>query len=296
MEAARPASRSLRDPRRFTRGLNSGVLAGGAIVAVFVLTAGAAPWLTGFGPDDASLLLRLRPPGGEHLLGTDQLGRDLATRLFFGARVSLIVSLGAVGLAMLIGVPLGIVAGYSRGGIDALIMRAMDVLLSIPKILLAILIMAVVGPGVGNLIWAIAIWNVPVFARITRSSTLSLREREFILAAEATGNSRPRVMFRHILPNTTGEIIVTATLAIATAIMAESGLSFLGLGVPPHVASWGLIISEGRPYLRTAPHVTTLAGLFIMVAILGFNVLGDGLRDANDPRRRSRDRVRVGRR
>ena len=281
VSARRPKSRA-----RLFGLLNTGVVVGGLMVGVFVFFAVAAPWIAPFDPEDGDLLRRLKPPSDQHWLGADALGRDLFTRLVYGSRVSLVVSVGAVLAAAAVGVPLGILAGYRQGWVDAAIMRAMDFLLSLPKIVMAILIMAVAGAGIGNVIFAIGLWNIPVFARITRSTTLSLREREFIAAAEAIGASPARIMFFHILPNTMGEIIVTATLAIASAIMVESGLSFLGLGVPPHVPSWGIILSEGRPYLRTAPHVTTFAGLFIMLAVLGFNLLGDGLRDVLDPRSR----------
>ncbi len=199
--------------------------------------------------------------------------------------MSLVVGLGSILGAMLVGVPMGVAAGYFQGRLDALLMRISDILLSVPKILIAILIVAIAGPGVGNVILAIGLWNIPVFARIARATTLSLREREFVTAASALGGRPWRIMYRHVLPNTVNELVVIATLGIAGAIMTESGLSFLGLGVPPNVPSWGMIISEGRPYLRRAPYITTFAGLCIMLAVLGFNLLGDGLRDMMNPQR-----------
>jgi peptide/nickel transport system permease protein len=266
--------------------LNSGLVVGGLLSLLFVVGAVGVDWFAPVGPDDGDLLDRLQPPSAEHLLGTDTLGRDLFWRLVYGARISLLVGVSSVAAAIVIGAPLGLTAGVLGGRWDALIMRAMDVLLSVPKILVAILIMAVTGAGLGNLVFAIALWNVPVFARIARSNTLSLRERDFVTAAYAVGASRPRVILRHVLPNTFGELIVITSLSIATAIMAESGLSFLGLGAPAHLPSWGQTIAEGRPYLRNAPHVTAFGGLFVMLAVLGFNLLGDGLRDRLDPRSR----------
>lgn len=278
--------RARRPLRRLAR-TNSGIVIGGLLSLAFIAAAVGAQWIAPVGPDDGDLLERLRPPSGDHILGTDSLGRDLFWRLVYGARISLVVGLGSVAAALVIGAPLGLAAGVLGGRWDDLIMRVMDVLLSVPKILVAILIMALTGAGLGNLIFAIALWNVPVFARIARSNTLSLRERDFVTAAYAVGASRWRVILRHVLPNTVGELIVVSSLAIATAIMAESGLSFLGLGAPAHLPSWGQVIAEGRPYLRNAPHVTAFGGLFVMLAVLGFNLLGDGLRDRLDPRARS---------
>lgn len=282
-----PKSRS-----RLFGALNTGIVIGGLIVVSLVVLAVCATWVVPFSPDDGNLLQRLKPPSEEHLLGTDALGRDLFSRLVYGTRVSVVVGVGAVLAGAIVGIPLGLWAGYKQGRVDATVMRAMDLFLSVPKIVMAIIIMSVAGAGMRNLIFAIGVWNVPVFARITRSTTLSLREREFVTAAEAIGSGPSRVMFLHILPNAINELIVTASLSIASAIMVESGLSYLGLGVPPHVPSWGMILSEGRPYLRSAAHVTTYAGLFIMLAVLGFNLLGDGLRDAFDPKRAGRVRRR----
>ena len=282
-----PVRSAARGLRGLLATLGGGVLWSGAGVLLIVLVALFAPHLTPHSPDQGDLLARLQPPGGEHLLGTDALGRDLLTRLLHGARVSLLIGLAAVAAAALVGIPIGILAGYLRGPVDDLLMRIMDILLAVPNILIAILIMAVSGPGIGNLVLAIGLWNVPGFARIARSATLSIAERDFVMAAKALGNRPSRVMFVHILPNAMSQLLVIASLAIAGAIMAESGLSFLGLGVPPDVPSWGLIISEGRSYLRQAPHITTLAGLCIMLAVLAFSLLGDSLRDRFDPHGKS---------
>jgi len=256
---------------------------GGLLVGLLMVFGVGAAWFSPYDPDAGELLDRLRQPDAEHPLGTDALGRDILTRLMYGARVSLFVGIAAVAAGAAVGVPLGLWAGFRLGRVDVIIMRVMDMLLSMPRIVTAIVIMAVLGAGVGNLVFAIALWNVPVFARITRSSTLSLRAREFVTAAKAVGSGDLRVVFKHILPNASTEIVVTASLMMAGAIMTESGLSFLGLGVPPHVPSWGMMISEGRAYLRTAAHVTTFSGVAIMLAVLGFNLLGDGLRDAMSP-------------
>jgi peptide/nickel transport system permease protein len=294
---ARPAARirsrsraTLRSLGRLLNGLNGELLLGGGTAIIFVLAAIFAPAITPYSPDHGDLLSRLEQPGGEHMLGTDALGRDLLTRLVYGSRVSLMVGLGAVAAAAIAGIPLGILAGYLQGRVDDILMRGMDILLAVPNILIAILIMAVSGPGIGNLILAIGLWNIPVFARIARSTTLSLTQRDFVMAAKALGNRPYRVMLFHVFPNTLGELLVIASLSIAGAIMAESGLSFLGLGVPPHVPSWGMIISQGRDYLRSAPYITTYAGLCIMLAVLGFSLLGDGLRDMLDPQAKGRRR------
>lgn len=262
-------------------------LAGTVIIAAFVLAALLAPVLAPFDPNAQDLLGRRRPPSESHLLGTDELGRDILSRVLYGARVSLVVGVGAVGAGMVVGVPLGLIAGYRGGGYDMTIMRLVDLLLSFPHILLAILVVAVLGPSLWNVVAAVGLWNIPIFARIARSSTMRIREFAYVESAVAVGASMARVMSRHVFPNALGPLIVTATLSVGAAILTESGLSFLGLGVQPPTPSWGMMLSTGKAYLRGAYHIATFPGMAIMLAVLGFNFLGDWLRDALDPRARA---------
>lgn len=270
--------------RRLRR--NRAAMAGAAIVGIFLLLALLAPVLVPFDPIEGHLDDRLLAPGWTHWLGTDALGRDVLSRVIFGARVSLQIQLIAVTLALAVGVPLGTVGGYFGGRLDNLIMRGMDVLLAFPGIFLALGIIAVLGPGLGPLMLAAGISSVPQFARIVRGSVLSLKEREFVEAALALGSGNGRIMFRHLLPNCLAPIIVQSTLRMATVLLTASGLSFLGLGVQPPTPEWGAMLSNARSYLIVAPHVATIPGLAIMVVVVGFNLFGDGLRDVLDPRLR----------
>ena len=270
--------------RRLRR--NRAAVAGAGIVGVFVLLAVLAPILVPFDPVQGNLNDRLQAPGATHWLGTDELGRDLFSRILFGARVSLQIQIVAVVLALLIGVALGSVGGYLGGHVDNIIMRAMDVLLAFPGIFLALGIIAALGPGLLNLMLAAGISSVPQFARIVRASILSLKEREFVEAALALGSGSNRIMFRHLLPNCMAPIIVQSTLRMATVLLTASGLSFLGLGVQPPTPEWGAMLSNARSYLIVAPHVATIPGVAIMIVVIGFNLFGDGLRDTLDPRLR----------
>ncbi len=270
--------------RRLRR--NRAAVAGAGIVIVFVALAVLAPVLVPFNPIQGNLNDRLQPSSATHWLGTDELGRDLFSRILFGARVSLQIQIVAVVLALIIGVVLGSVGGYLGGSVDHIIMRAMDVLLAFPGIFLALGIIAALGPGLLNLMLAAGISSVPQFARIVRASVLSLKEREFVEAALALGSGSGRVMFRHLLPNCLAPIIVQSTLRMATVLLTASGLSFLGLGVQPPTPEWGAMLSNARSYLIVAPHVATIPGLAIMVVVVGFNLFGDGLRDTLDPRLR----------
>jgi len=270
--------------RRLCR--NRAAVAGAGIVVVFVLLAVLAPALVPFNPIQGDLNDRLQPPSASHWLGTDELGRDLFSRILFGARVSLQIQIVAVVLALLIGVALGSVGGYLGGHVDNVIMRAMDVLLAFPGIFLALGIIAALGPGLLNLMLAAGISSVPQFARIVRASILSLKEREFVEAALALGSGSNRIMFRHLLPNCLAPIIVQSTLRMATVLLTASGLSFLGLGVQPPTPEWGAMLSNARSYLIVAPHVATIPGVAIMIVVVGFNLFGDGLRDTLDPRLR----------
>ncbi|MBM6875299.1 nickel transporter permease [Fusobacterium mortiferum] len=231
-----------------------------------------------------NLSQRLQAPSAAHWLGTDEFGRDIFARLVHGTRVSLQVGIIAVGISIIIGGILGAIAGYYGGKLDNIIMRIMDIFLAVPSILLAIAIVSALGPSILNLMLAISISSVPSYARIVRASVLSIRDQEFIEAAKAIGASNTRIIFRHIIPNSLAPVIVQATLGVASAILSTAGLSFIGLGIQPPAPEWGSMLSGGRQYLRYAWWVTTFPGVAIMITILSLNLLGDGLRDALDPR------------
>ena len=231
-----------------------------------------------------NLAHRLQGPSGAHWLGTDEFGRDILARLIHGARVSLKVGILAVGLSIIVGGILGAFSGFYGGTIDNTIMRAMDIFLAVPSILLAIAIVSALGPSMINLMIAISVSSVPTYARIVRASVLSIRDQEFIEAAKAIGASNTRIIFKHIIPNALAPVIVQGTLGVANAILSIAGLSFIGLGIQPPAPEWGSMLSGGRQYLRYAWWVTTFPGLAIMITILSLNLLGDGLRDALDPR------------
>jgi peptide/nickel transport system permease protein len=266
--------------RIFSR--NRSAVIGLVIIFVFAFVALAAPLLA---PHDVYLMnmpQRLKPPSSEHFLGTDDFGRDLLTRIIFGARISLIVSLGTVALSLLIGVSFGLIAGYLGGAIDIWLMRLVDVFLSFPAILLALSLVAVLGTGVQNIIIALALVSWTTYARVVRASTLAIKEEEYVLAARIIGARTWRILLRHVLPNAAGPIIVIAALGMGNVIVAEAALSFLGLGVKPPEPSWGTTLTFGLTYLREDPFLSTFPGLAIMFAVLGFNLLGDGLRDLLD--------------
>lgn len=227
---------------------------------------------------------RLEGPSKEHWLGTDEFGRDIFARSIHGARISLMVGIVAVGIAVLVGGTLGAIAGYYGGKVDNVIMRIMDIFLAIPSILLAIAIVSALGSGLFNLMLAIGISSIPGYARIVRASVLTVKSQEFIESARAVGATDFRIIRKHIIPNALAPVIVQGTLGVASAILSTAGLSFIGLGVPKPQPEWGSMLAGGRVYLRDAPHVTTFPGLAIMITILALNLLGDGLRDALDPR------------
>jgi peptide/nickel transport system permease protein len=260
------------------------VVAGGLIVALLGLVAVLGHVLAPFDPTGMDFSARFAPPSPHHLFGTDDFGRDVFSRVLYGAAVSFKVAFIAVGISGTVGVLLGLLAGYLGRWVDELIMRVMDVLFAFPAVLLAITVMAILGRGVGNAMLAIAIVYIPIFARVTRGAVISVRGREFVTAAVAMGQGGGRIMLRQILPNALGPIIVQTSLSLAFAILAEAALSFFGLGTQPPDPSWGRMLSEGRSFLHQAPWMGIFPGLAIMVSVLGFNLLGDGLRDVLDPR------------
>lgn len=255
------------------------------IVLALVLVAVFAERLGPYDPN-AQIGKRLTPPGGQFVLGLDQLGRDVLSRLIFGARVSLGVSVTSVGLSLLVGVSLGLLAGYYGGATDNLIMRVMDVMFTLPSFVLALVLAGILGPSLTNVIIAVALVTTPTIARVTRGPILAVRETEFVASARAVGAGDRRIMFRHVLPNVVAPIIVQTTVSIADAILIEAGLSFLGLGVQPPATSWGNMLGTGRSYMELANGLSIFPGAAIMLAVLGFNFAGDGLRDVLDPRLR----------
>ncbi len=259
---------------------------GALLTIVLIVVALAAPLLAPFDPDAQDTSRRLEPPSKQHILGLDDLGRDVLSRIVFGARVSLRVGFSVVVIGSLIGVSLGSIAGYFGGAWDVVIMRICDILLAFPGILLAIAMVAVLGPSLNNVILALAVSNWVGYARLTRGQVLKIREMEYVTAAKALGARAPRVIIRHVLPNVINPVIVMATLGLAGAILAEAALSFLGLGVQPPTPSWGAMLTSGRQYLGIANHLAIFPGAAIMLAVMGLNFLGDGLIDALDPKYR----------
>lgn len=255
-----------------------------AIICVLVFCAVFAEVISPYSPIKQDLMHMFETPSAAHWLGTDEFGRDILSRLIYGARVSLQVGFIAVGIALVTGGMLGAISGYYSGRLDNCIMRVMDVLLSIPQTLLAIAIVAALGPSLMNLMIAVGISAVPTYARIVRGSVLSIRSMEFIEAARAAGSSDLRIILKHIIPNSMAPIIVQSTLGVASAILNAAGLSFIGLGIQPPNPEWGAMLSGGRQYIRDFPHMTLYPGLAIMLTILALNFLGDGLRDALDPK------------
>jgi len=258
---------------------------GAAIVICAVVAALLSPWLAPYDPASQSLSLRLERPSVAHPFGLDELGRDIFSRVLAGTRVSLLVGATVVGISTVIGVLLGSIAGYFGGWLDDLISRTIDVLLAFPGILLAIALVAVLGPSLGNVVMALSVIGWVGYARLVRGQVLKVRELEFVQAARALGAGTPRILFRHVVPSTIPAVIVQATLGMAAAILAEASLSFLGLGVQPPTPSWGTMLNGGRLHLLDAPHLTIFPGSAIAALVLGFNFLGDGLRDLIDPKR-----------
>jgi peptide/nickel transport system permease protein len=281
--AGRPALRRLREGwQRFRR--HRTAMAGLVLLVGLFVLALAAPLLTSHNPERQSLSEALRPLSRAHPLGTDHLGRDMLARLLYGGRLSLLIGFLAVGLGVVIGVPLGAVSGFQGGLTDLVIQRFADILLSFPGFLLALSLVAILGVGLQNVIISVGISAVPSFIRLVRGSVLSIREQVYVQAAQSIGQRRAVIIFRHVLPNAMAPVIVQATLSLGFAILVAAGLGFLGLGVQSPTPEWGTMLGEGRQYIFRAPGLTTYPGLVIFLAVLGFNLFGDGLRDALDPR------------
>ncbi|GAE37252.1 ABC transporter permease [Halalkalibacter akibai] len=263
---------------------NRAAMIGGFLILFFILVAIVGPYLTAYEPNVQNHANKLASPSAEHWFGTDHHGRDIFTRIIHGMSITLYVGFFSVIIGATVGIILGIVSGYYGGKLDSFIMRIMDILLAFPGILLALAIVSVLGGSLTNVIIAVGIFSIPVFARIVRGSTLAVRKLEYIDAVRALGASDGRIIFKHILPNVTSPLIVQATLSIATSILTASGLSFLGMGAQPPTPEWGAMLSGGRNYMWDAPHVAFFPGIAIVVVVLAFNIFGDGLRDALDPK------------
>jgi peptide/nickel transport system permease protein len=268
--------------RRLVR--SRGATSGGVIFGLFVIMALAAPLLTPYDPTRLNVVESLEPPSARHWLGTDQFGRDVLARVIYGARVSMAMGVVAVTISVVLGLALGLVSGYYRGTVDLLVMRLVDVMLAFPGILLALVIIAVLGPNLGSAMIAVGVSGMPLFVRVVRSSTLTVRALPYVEAAQAAGSGDARMLVRHVLPNVLTPVIVLVTLGIPAAIVAGAALSFLGLGVKPPTPDWGEMLSKGRAFMGTAWWLSTFPGLAIAVVVLAINRFGDGLRDALDPR------------
>jgi peptide/nickel transport system permease protein len=265
---------------------NPRTIFGITVIVIILLAAVFAPLVSPYEPNVQNLRSRLEAPSATHLLGTDQFGRDVLSRIIFGGRVSLQVGFISVGIALFIGGGMGLLSGYYGKRVDSVLMAIVDVLLALPAFLLALAIIAALGPGLINVMIAVGIANIPAFARITRSAVLTVREQDFVAAALAAGSSDLRVMLKHIIPNALSPVIVQVTLSLAGAILAAAGLSFLGMGAQPPTPEWGSMLSNARPFIRDAHWAVTFPGLAIVITVLALNFVGDGLRDALDPRKK----------
>jgi ABC-type dipeptide/oligopeptide/nickel transport system permease subunit len=274
--------------RRFVRVLLSRppVVFGVVVIVIVILTAAFAPLLAPYDPFEPDLAQTLLKPSSDHLLGTDSLGRDVLSRLVYGSRNSLMIGIVALAIAAIFGMSLGLLAGYYGGWVNTIIMRIVDSLMSFPMILFALVIAALLGGGMRNVMIAIGISMLPGYARLMCGQVLSVRENDYVLAERAAGANNNRIMLRHVLPNCFPPLIVLVTMQIGAAILAEAGLSFLGIGIEPPAAAWGLMVEDGRPYLLSNPLLSFAPGLAIMLVVFSFNMIGDGLRDALDPRLR----------
>ena len=265
---------------------NPTTTAGAVITLLIVAAAVLAPFLAPYDPTEQDIMSRLQSPSTEFWLGTDQFGRDILSRLMFGAQISLTVSLGAIACAIVIGGVIGMVSGYVGGRFDLIVMQTMDVLLSFPSLILGLIVVALLGPDLINLVIAIALTAIAPFARIARAPTLVLKDRAFVEAGHALGYSHTRILFRHILPNILSELLVMGSLWMATAVRTEASLSFIGLGVKPPTPTWGGMTRDGFENILDAPWLAIFPGVAILLLVLGLNMVGDGLRDATDPKLR----------
>ncbi|WJQ83168.1 nickel transporter permease [Brevibacillus brevis] len=272
--------------RTFYRKLRKNKLAmvGGCIVIFYIAIALLAPFIAPHDPYEIDLVNKLKSPSSEHWMGTDDKGRDVLSRLLYGTQLSMSVGFVAVFIGAFFGIILGLLSGYYGGWVDTVISRIIDVLLAFPGILLSLAIVSALGPSLFNVMIAVGIFSIPVFARIVRGSTLTVKKLEYIDAIRSLGANDFTIIFRHIFPNILSPIIVQATMRLATAILSAAGLSFLGLGAQPPLPEWGAMLSNGRDFLFTAPHLAMFPGFAIATLVLGFNIFGDGLRDALDPR------------
>ena len=268
--------------RQFLR--NRRAVVGAILLLLIIGLAVFAPYVTKYDPAKQNMRNRLQPPSKEHILGTDQFGRDIYSRVVYGARLSLRVGFLSISLALVVGSALGLIAGYYGGILDNIIMRFIDILLALPGFLLALSIVAALGPGLENVILAIGVSYIPSFARMMRSSVLAIRELDYVDAAEALGARDLRIILGHIVPNAVNPIIVMTTLSLAGAILSAAGLSFLGMGAQPPTPEWGSMIATSRPFIRVSHWAVTIPGLAIFITVMSLNLVGDGLRDALDPR------------
>jgi peptide/nickel transport system permease protein len=265
-------------------GRNPATLMASIVVLVMLGVALLAPLMAPYSFKEMHVQDRLKPPSLQYLLGTDEFGRDMLSRIIYGSRVSMAASILAVAIAMLAGTVLGCLAGFEGGWLDEVLMRVMDMIMAFPYIVLAITLVTILGPGFRNVILIIGILRIPHFARVSRSAVLALKNEEFVLAAQALGQTKYRILFRHILPNCLTPLVVVASLVAGTAITAESALSFLGLGIQPPMSSWGTMLADGQKYLFNAPWMATFPGIAITLTVLAYNLVGDGLRDILDPK------------
>jgi peptide/nickel transport system permease protein len=266
--------------------MNRASICGLAVIVVLMTSALLAPWIAPYDPAKMDVRARLQGPSLKHVLGTDNFGRDIFSRIVYASRISLVIGFVAVGIGAVFGGITGAVSGYYGRGLDSLLMRTMDVLLSIPQIILAIAIVGAMGASLLNLMIAVGVSVLPRYARLVRASAMSLRDLEFIEAARAAGASDLRIILQNIIPNCMAPLIVLSTLGVAQAILSAATLSFLGLGIQPPTPEWGSMLSDGRQFLRNAPHITIFPGLAIVIVVMALNMLGDGLRDALDPKLR----------
>jgi peptide/nickel transport system permease protein len=280
----KPVSQRRRMFKAFTR--NRTAVIGFIMVVIVIFASFGAHWITPIDPLAQSPRSRLEAPSSENIMGRDAFGRDIFTRVLYAGRVSLVVGVSSVALGGLIGIVVGLVAAYFGGMVETVLMRLIDILMAFPSLILGLVVMAVLGGGATNMILAVGIVFAPGFARVVHATTLSLKQQEFILAAQAVGAGHPRIMLNHILPNTLGEIIVLSSLWIASAIRIETSLSFIGLGISPPTPTWGNMIRDGTNFIFDAPWYSIFPGLAIFFTVLGLNLMGDGLRDILDPRLR----------